>query len=136
MIVLSGKNSTSKCTTGVFCSNGIKEYEDDYGEFKIPMSDDCFMFYYEDKFKLHFDVKQSTENVFGYFYEEDGTVLMYNYNGIERILISFSDYEPSTLGLSLSDMKPVDKQNNFTYPTYLTNGSNVFTFEKCEYFIF
>lgn len=95
------------------------------------------MFYYEeDKFQLHFEVKQSSDNLFGYFYEEDGTVLMYNYNGIERILISFSDYEPSTLGINLNDMKPVDKQQKFNYPSHILNGANLFTFEKCEYFTF
>jgi hypothetical protein len=58
---------------------------------------------------MHFDSKPKTDTVFGYFYEEDGTVLMFHNNNIERIIISFSDYEPSTLAFNMTDQKPIDK---------------------------
>lgn len=67
------------------------------------------MFYYEEKFEMHFDTKSSSDNIFGSFYEEDGTILLFNYNNIERVLISYSDYEPSSIAFSLNEMKPIDK---------------------------
>jgi len=81
---------------------------------------------------MHFDAKSQSDTVFGYFYEEDGTVLMFHHKSVERIIISFSDYEPSTLAFSLNDMKPIDKDQK-EFPSTITNN---FTFGKCEFWTF
>jgi len=51
IVLLSGTNNNGKkCVTGVFCSKSVGEWEEEYGEYKIPMADDNFMFYYEEGF--------------------------------------------------------------------------------------
>lgn len=108
---MSGKNGDKNCVAGVFCSRSIDEQEEEYVEFKIPAKEDSFLFYYEDNYTLHFDAYNEYDNNFGSFFEEDGTILLFNIGGLERLIISYSEYESSTLGFSLSDMTPIETEN-------------------------
>lgn len=56
---------------------------------------------------MHFE-SDPTSSLGSYYEESETSIIIINYNNLERILISFSIDEPSDIRINLNEMKPID----------------------------
>ncbi|EGR33396.1 ubiquitin-like modifier activating enzyme 6, putative, partial [Ichthyophthirius multifiliis] len=135
VIIIQGSNAGNKCVCGVFSSQGMQPCAEISGDFAneenyvIPKEDDCFIFYYEDNYEMHFNAQGDQWGNFS-FSDDFGASLSFKYNKIDRITLCFNFNSQSYVDINLYDMKPIDKdQSNFPHDVPAD-----FLFEKAEYY--
>jgi len=140
LIIMEGTNAGKKCYVGVFCSQNMAEIPEDIDtgfdkEYPIPMSDDNFIFYYEDDYRLHFPIPSfPNQTDFGQFrtFYDGGGVLSFFYNNTERVFISFISSQTSYVDIDLYDMKPMQQDLNQAFPSDIPAE---FVFKSAEYWV-
>ena len=139
LIILEGLNAGKRCFVGMFSSQSIPElpaqFDTSYDQsYHIPLADDCFLFYYEEEFGVHFAIPSSTsQNYFGQvhtFYDGGGGISFY-YNGTERIFISHAPSQTTFVDINLYDMKPLEEGQK-ALPSDIPAE---FTFKSAEYWV-
>jgi len=138
LILLSGMNAKKPCLVGIFSSQALSSVNDIFYETQctVPRAQDCFIFYYEEDFTMHFEIPSDTGQhfaVLNFNYNEEGAFsIMINNN--ERVYISFQSGQQSYVDINLQEISPIEKE--LTDANLPSDIPVEFVLKAVEYWVF